>query len=494
VTKDDMEIMSAVQNALLDRVGQQRFDVWFADRARMAWRAGVLTVSVPSQMDRDFVRRNFWSALEAACVSATGRAIPLSLEVEERAEAVSTPSAVAAHVEPSTPPTLRLPYQHSSPARRMSQGVGASQGVGVGGANISVSRTEATASLPPRRDFARLESFVVGTANQLAHKSAEVVSQSPGRVTPLFLHGPTGVGKTHLLEGIWSAARQMNRELRAVYLTAEQFTSLFLDAMHSSGMPNFRRKYRGVDLLLIDDLQFLGGKQQTLIELLHTLDTLVAEGKQVVFAADRMPAELAELGPELVPRLQGGLVCRIDPPEFETRRTLVVEWGEQLGLELEEDVPDLLAERFANHARELRGALHLLQIASQLHCRPIDRSLAEEVLADQMRQSARVIRLPDIIRAVSEVCGVAAQSLCAENKSKQVSYPRMLAMYLARKHTRAPLSEIGKFFGQRSHSSVSAAQKKVGQWVVSREQLRLVHRTLRTDEAVRQVEERLLIG
>ena len=207
-----------------------------------------------------------------------------------------------------------------------------------------------------RRRFANLESFVSGNSNRLAAVSAADIVERLGQTSPLVIHGPTGVGKTHLLEGIWTAAKRRYPRLHAVYLSAEQFTSYFLEALHSTGMPNFRNKYRGVELLLIDDLQFFVGKKATLAELQYTIDTLARDGRQLVFAADRPPASLPGLPAELTARLSAGLACRIDPPEYETRLGILRRRAAELGLQLADDVLDFVASSFHSHARELSGA------------------------------------------------------------------------------------------------------------------------------------------
>ena len=254
-----------------------------------------------------------------------------------------------------------------------------------------------------------------------------------------MFYGPTSVGKTHLLEGIWTAARQSHQRLTAVYLSAEQFTSHFLEALRGSGLPSFRRKYRGVGLLMIDDLQFFVGKRATQVELLHTIDTFLREGRQLVFAADRSPAELAELGPELTTRLSSGLVCRIEPPDYATRLGIVAPNGAADEAHVPAEVQDFVASQLTSHARELSGALCRLQATGQAMGRPISLAMAEEALADLIRHSGRVVRLADIEKAVCEVFGLEPASLQSDAKAKRVSHPRMLAMWLARKHTRAAL-------------------------------------------------------
>ena len=243
---------------------------------------------------------------------------------------------------------------------------------------ISVEASESQ----PRSKFATLESFVASEANRLALVSAQMVVRQPGQLSPLIFYGPTSVGKTHLLEGIWSAARKSSHRLTPVYLSAEQFTSYFLEALRGSGLPSFRRKYRSVGLLILDDLQFLVGKRATQVELLHTVDTFLREGRQLVFAADRSPADLAELGPELTTRLTGGMVCRIETPDHATRLGIIAQMAQRMQIQVPPDVQQYVASRLTNHPRELSGALCRLRATSHVSGRPICLSMAEEALAD----------------------------------------------------------------------------------------------------------------
>ncbi len=323
----------------------------------------------------------------------------------------------------------------------------------------------------------------------MAFTSAEMVVSAPGRYNPLFIWGPSASGKTHLLEGLVSRFR-MQRRAAAVCMTAERFTIEFLEALHGGGLPSFRHKHRGLELLAIDDAQFFSGKKHTIAELFHTIDTAVRAGKQLIIAADRPPAELAGIGPELASRLQGGIICPIEPPTQEVRQGILAELAQRFGVEIPRDVQQLLASQASTHARQLQGAVKLLKVASQAQGRPITREMAEELLGDTLRP-ARGVRLQDIEHAVCDVFGIDASTLQSSRRHKDVSQPRMLAMWLARKHTRAALSEIGQFFGNRSHSTVVSAQRRIEHSVAQGETFRLADRSFTAEEAIRLVESRL---
>ena len=489
MTTDDTDIVLALRVALADRVGKERFDLWFGPGVRLDYAGRGLTIGVPNRFFRDWIQANFRKQIEAACLEVLGKAPTLSFRMEAAADreasaaestgsgqsADSTQSAGSSETAESTQPALRV--------------------VSAGDKSAPDGRTpQRRAGFQPRRRFASFASFVPGKANRLALASAEIAARKPGELTPLFFHGPTSVGKTHLLEAIYSAARKRSPQSRTVYLSAEQFTTQFLEALRGSGLPSFRRRYRGVALLIIDDLQFLTGKRATQIELLHTIDAVLQEGGQLVFAADRPPNELAGLGPELTTRLQSGMVCPIETPDYAMRLGIVAEMAKRLKVALPEDVRQMIASKVTTHAREISGALCRLRATSEALGEPITLALAEEALGELLRHTCRVVRLHEIERAVCDTFGLEPSSLHSNGKAKRVSHPRMLAMWLARKHTRAALSEIGQYFGRRSHSTVLSAQKRVESWMARDEQLDTAERAWTVDEAIRQVERRLAVG
>jgi chromosomal replication initiator protein len=480
LTRDDTEIVLAVRASLASKVGQTRFDLWFGAGTRLDYNGRVLRIGAPNQFFLDWIRGNFRRPIEEACHEVLGKSPTLEFLVDASGGDGNGKAArpMEQHEGPSCGrdvPGDPAPVERSAPAANADRPAAARDG------------------LPVRR-FATLESYVAGEANRLALTSAQMVVRRPGQVTPLMFYGPTSVGKTHLLEGIWTAARKSHERLSAVYLSAEQFTSHFLEALRGSGLPSFRRKYRGVALLMVDDLQFFVGKRATQIELLHTIDGFLRDGRQLIFAADRSPADLAELGSELTTRLASGLVCRLEPPDQSSRLGIVAQMARRMKLSVPPEVQKLIASRLTSHARELSGALCRLQAASEALQQPISLALAEQALADLIRHNGRVVRLPDIEKAVCDVFGLEPASLQSDAKGKRVSHPRMLAMWLARKHTRAALSEIGHYFGRRSHSTVISAQKRVDGWMTSGRPLDLAERRFAADDAVRQVERRLAAG
>jgi chromosomal replication initiator protein len=501
----DMEIVSDLRALLSEKLGQDRFELWLA-AAKIVPVDGKLLVAAPSKFSENWLRRHYRPVVEEAARHVLGKAVVVEFQVDETLTALRQPSSQEkrgahggqAHQRPcgasgdtrdaKLGASRNCPVPDPGPIFSLGTADAAQMAVTNHTARDRNGRTDAA----PRRRFSTLDSFVVGACNRLAHASAQSAAERPGTLTPLVVYGPHGCGKTHLLEGIWTTARR-GTCANAVYLSAEQFTTLFVAALRGGGLPSFRRKYRGVELLLVDDLQFLVGKRATRVELLHTIDSLLREGRQLVFSADRQPGELSELGPELTTRLAGGMVCKLEAPDRQTRLRLVQEFARRLELVLADDVAEFIADRITAGGRELAGAVNRLHATARILACPIDRAFAETTLAESAI-GARVVRLSDIQRAVCDVFGLAKDSLQSSRRSKAVSEPRTLAMWLARKHTRAGLAEIGQFFGRRSHSTVISAEKRVSDWMAQQAEVDLPNARLRVEEAVRRVEAQLRAG
>jgi len=247
-------------------------------------------------------------------------------------------------------------------------------------------------------------------------------------------------------------------------------------------------------LLLIDDVQFFAGKQSTIVELVHTIDTLLRDGRQLVFAADRPPCELRGLGNDLVARLSGGLVCPLSPADAATRRKIVEQLAARQGASIPPEVLTYVAGQLDGDARQLAGAVNRLAATGEALGRPIDLDLAQTALADLIGAARRPVRLPEIVDAVCEVFGVGPDQLQSSSKAPSVTLPRMLVMFLARKYTRSALSEIGRTVGRKSHSTVVSAQHKVNEWLTAGKRVPLGHSDCLLEDALRRVESQLRLG
>lgn len=285
--------------------------------------------------------------------------------------------------------------------------------------------------------------------------------------------------------------RASRQRLRVMQLTAEQFTSQFLEALEKRSLPSLRQKTRSLDLLAIDDVQFLGNKRATVEELVYTIDAVQARGGQVVLSSDRPASELQSVSAELATRISAGLAVAIDPPDYATRLGIVRAMTARMDVAMGDDVIELIAQQVVGSGRMLSGAINRLVAASMAARKPITFDLAGGAIADFCRQHAPQVRLADIQRAVCEVFGVEATSLKSARKCRSVAEPRMLAMWLARRYTRAALSEIGDFFGRRSHSTVVSAQRKFDGLIAQRGEIVVGDQPCQVEEAVRRIEAKL---
>ncbi len=316
------------------------------------------------------------------------------------------------------------------------------------------------------RPLRRLDDFVTGQGNRLAHAAAmELVQTLGASFNPLVIQGGVGLGKTHLLEGIASALRARHPGMKVIHITAEAFTNGFLDAMRNGSLTAFRARYRGAGALIVDDIHFLAAKKATQDEFLHTFNALVADGSPIILATDQHPRQIAKLTDELATRFLGGMVVKLDSPDPATRRAILKAKAAARGVMIPEAVVAYVADHLRASVRELEGALHSLIAHASMTGKKLDLALAKTALRDTIRHTAKAVALKDVEKAVCQLFQIEPENLKADNRARAVAYPRMLAMYLARKHTGAAYSEIGRFFGGRNHSTVISAEKKVMGWL-----------------------------
>jgi chromosomal replication initiator protein len=315
--------------------------------------------------------------------------------------------------------------------------------------------------LPLNPDYV-FENFVTGPCNRLPHAASLAVAEQPGAAyNPLFIHGGVGLGKTHLLQAICQKVLLNKRDARILFLSCDSFINQFMLAIENGDMHQFRHRYRHLDLLVIDDIHFLAGRERTQEEFFHTFNTLYQQHKQIILSCDCPPSEIPELEERLVSRFNWGLVARIEKPCYETRVAILQKKARMRGLTLPEDVVCYIAGRVENNTRELEGAITKLQGLGMLQEGRIDLELAKTALGDSITPEQKRITIQHILDAVTKYYNVRLSDLQGKRRHKSIAFPRQVCMYLARRHTRFSLEEIGGYFGGRDHTTVLHAVRTV---------------------------------
>lgn len=468
----ELDVVAALEQAIARRIGEPRYNLWFRRNTKFLWEPGRLTVGVPNLHFQEWLQKTFGNSVKEAADEVFGGVMEVVFRIDAELfqAARREQERIGAASTPAPAPESRLQ------AERTTEPVPEKQ----------------TASVRKRR-WRRLSDFVVGPCNRVAHAAALAVVEAPGEAgNPLVVYGPVGTGKTHLLEGIYAGLRRGRPDFRVLYVTAEDFTNRFLQAMRFNKLSGLRRQFRDCDALLVDDVHFLAGKQATLVEFLHTLDALLADGGQVVLTCDCHPRLTDDLPAELIDRLLGGVIWGLLPPDPETRLNLLRAKAAGPGdAVIPEEILHHLGSHLRGNVRELEGAVHTLRHFARVTGRPIDLGLAREALADLLRHAVRIVQMGDVDRVVCKVLRLEAGTLQSKQRAWAVSHPRMLAMYLARKHTAASHAEVGQHFGGRNHSTVVAAEKRVRQWLQTDGELALGERRLRVRELIELAEREL---
>ena len=333
-------------------------------------------------------------------------------------------------------------------------------------------RPQRPAYLNPRNTF---ENFIVGPSNQLAHAAATAVADSPGSAyNPLFVYGDTGLGKTHLMHAIAHAIQSNNPSAKVVYMSCEKFTNNFLRAIRENSLDAFRRFYRKVDVLLIDDIQFLEGKERTQEEFFHTFNELFESQRQLCLSSDRPASEINKLESRLVSRFQWGMVTDIQPPDLETRTAILKKKAQSMGFDLlSQEVLEFLASRITRNVRRLEGALIKVGTFARLIREPVTIRKAEELVHDILQEEIQQqITIERIQRKVTEIYDLRMSDMQNRRRPNHIAFPRQVAMYLSRLLTHHPLKEIGEAFGGRDHGTVIHAVKTVENMMEQDEKVR----------------------
>ncbi len=413
------------------------FSRWFAPIQPMELRDGTLVLAVTNEFSRIWLQDNF---------------LPLIREVVSKASSETThvKFVVAAHA-------LNGPDDGSSRLRSVSPSV--------------MARPVSEAKLNLRYTF---DSFIVGQNNHHAHAAALAVAQAPGKAyNPLFLYGGVGLGKTHLIQAIGHGAVYLGKHRRVCYISSEEFTNEFIQAVQSKTLPKFRKKYRQADVLLIDDIHFLAGKEQTQEEFFHTFNSLYDSHKQIVLSSDRPAAEIQNLEQRLVSRFEWGLVADLQPPAFETRIAILRKKAATMQVQLPDAVLEFLAEKIKTNIRRLEGALVRVATHVSLEKGDISLDVVESLLAHVLHEEAkRTVTVEYIQKKVAEYFDIRLADMTSHRRPQNVARPRQVAMFLSRELTDRSLVDIGESFGGRDHGTVIHACRLVTTKVEKDQKLR----------------------
>jgi len=425
-----------VRDMLRTEFGESAYATWLRPLRLHEVEGDRVTIAVPTQFMRDWVVANYADRIRSLWTSVNPRIRSVALSVRPLAAENAAPAEEAPEA---------ASHQGGQPQLRVIENAPDLEELG--------------AKLDRRFTF---EGFVVGKPNEFAMAAAERVAESATPpFNPLFLYGGVGLGKTHLMHAIGWRAKQLDPRRRVVYLSAEKFMYQFVRALRSKDTMSFKELFRSVDLLMVDDVQFISGKDSTQEEFFHTFNALVDRGRSIVISADRSPSDLAGLEERIRSRLGWGLVADIHPTTYELRLGILQAKAEQLGVDIPENVFEFLASRITSNVRELEGALNRIVHQSNLVRRPVSIDTAQEVLRDLLRANDRRITIEEIQRAVVEHYGIRQADMHSSRRARAIARPRQVAMYLAKAMTPRSLPEIGKKFGGRDHTTVMHAVRQI---------------------------------
>ena len=421
---------------LKQRLSKESFETWLLPIECGELNGDTLELRIPNRFHADWIRSHYLDLLLETLRDKSGHSnLDVRWEVDEAlAEAIHNSSP---------PPALTTPLPASPVA-----------------APSAAEPPRASTNLNPRYRF---DSFVVGPSNQLAHAASLAAASSPGkRYNPLFIYGGVGLGKTHLVNAVGHRVLEGKRDARILYVSAERFTNEFIWALQNHRIDEFRTRYRQqCDVLLMDDIQFLAGREQTQEEFFHTFNALYHSDKQIVVSSDVYPQQIGKMEERLISRFQWGMVADIQAPELDTRVAIVRKKAEQEGIELSDEVAHILALAVKSNVRELEGTLLRLAVKAELLKRPIDLEFAREALRTNAPAPDTMATVEDIQRAVCEHFSIRMSDMRSHRRHRSIAHPRMIAMYLCRQRLRTSYTELGDRFGGKDHTTVMSAVRRI---------------------------------
>ena len=433
------EIWQAALGELQLEMTRATFETWVKPTSLMSYEDGRFAIAVPNAYAQEWLQNRLLSTVKRVLTGIAGRSVEVKFVVWNKEEK-------------KEPVTLLN---------------GLDQNIPLNGNGHSNGHAPQSSGLNPRYIF---DTFVVGNSNRLAHAACQAVAERPAaQYNPLFLYGGVGLGKTHLLHAIGHIAA--NNELQVLYVSSEEFTNELINAIRAQNTSTFRDKYRTIDVLLVDDIQFIAGKESTQEEFFHTFNALHGNGKQIVMTSDRPPKALITLEDRLRSRFEWGLIADIQAPDLETRLAILRDKAESHGIAIPDNVLDYIARQVQSNIRELEGALNRVLAYARLTGSPLTPELAASALADLMARPATVT-LDELVMTVAEFYSVSRDDLLGRGRNKELVHPRQVVMYLAREELQLTLPQIGESLGGRDHTTVIYGVEKITQAIDSDDSVR----------------------
>jgi chromosomal replication initiator protein len=445
-------IWQAVAEHIAAHVNSDTYQRWFKAIHMTAADENEITLAVPNNIYQLWIESNYFGLLQTSVASVLGgpRTILFITEPEPGAKPQARSQETG---EDDEEESEAAKAEASAETKARAQ-----------------AKEAAATGMNPRNTFS---TFVVGAGNQFAHAAALAVSQAPAKTyNPLFIYGGVGLGKTHLMHAIGQHAAK-RAGAKVMYLSSEKFTNEFIDGIQNNSLVKFRKRYRQADLLLIDDIQFFSGKERSQEEFFHTFNALFDGHKQIVLSSDRPAGEIANLEQRLVSRFEWGLTAELLPPDIETRLAILRKKAESMAIKLESGILEFIAQRIRTNVRRLEGALMRVASFASLNNATLETETMEHLLKDILHEeSRRTVTIDSIQRKVAEHYDIRIADMTSKRRPQNIAFPRQIAMYLARKLTKASLAEIGEAFGGRDHGTVLHAQRLVETRVDNEEKIR----------------------
>ena len=439
------DLLSSVLSAISKRVNYQSFNTWFRPITFVEKDETTFYVKVPNEMFRDWIVNNYYDVIEESLQELNMEGYRLSFVLEEKTKTEERRSLVVENYQKYPKPGVVF---------------SAHEGNGLG-----ITKTlENEQSEPPLNPKYIFETFVVGSCNQFAHAASLAVVDMPSKTyNPLYIYGGVGLGKTHLMHAIGHAIKSRNNALKLTYISSEKFMNELINAIRYDKTITFREKYRNIDILLMDDIQFLAGKERTQEEFFHTFNALYDAQKQIVISSDCPPREIPTLEERLHSRFEWGLIADIQPPDLETKVAILKRKAEIEKIVLPDNVALFIASKIKSNIRELEGSLVRLVAYASLKGQPLGIELAQEVLKNIIEEESSGVSIEQIQRVVANHYGLKISDLKSKNNSRNIAMPRQVAMYLCKSLTKTSLPEIGREFGGKHHTTVLHSVNKITQ-------------------------------